>query len=166
MDEVAELRAKVASLEEKLAPAHEPFKSEAEVTVCILAYNNWKHLFAVLTAYWRQGVALHMLTAMDRASIDATHGILTDPQTAKYLTSSQTHHIRSYRYLGDIPHKEIEQVCAHAKHKFMDECKTEFIFFNDGDVGIPDGALKRLVDEMRGDDTIGALCIPYDCEQD
>ena len=160
------LRARIAELEAAAAPTLEAFDASVEVTACVLGYHNWKHLFDVLTAFWRQGVSLHMLTTVDRASRDPTRAILSSEDTAHYLTHEDSHTIRSYEYLGEVPHKALEQVCAHAKAKFVGVCKTEFIYFNDGDVVTPQGALKKLLEEMKEDDTIGALCIPYEQKVD
>lgn len=163
MTEVETLKAQVADLTAQLKPAHEPFDAEVEVTVGILAHMNWKHLYPVLTAYWRQGVSMNFLTAVDSSSYDPTRAILASEDTAKFLTLEMSHTIRSYRFLGEIKHRpNPEETMAHAKALFTDECKTEFIFFNDADVCIPDGALKRLLEEMKADETLGALCIPYE----
>ena len=165
-DRVKELEAKIARLEARLAPSHVPHDAEVEVTACVLAYNNWRHLWEVLTAFWRQDVSLHLLTAMDRASVDPTVAILSWPDMEKYLTGGRSHTVRSYRYLGDIPHKRLEDVCAHAKAKFADACEPPWIYICDGDVVTPNGAIRRLLDEMKADESIGALCVPYEQKTD
>ena len=167
MTEVEELRAEVEKLKAERKPAHEPFDAAVEVTACVLGFNNWRHLWAVLTAYFRQGVSLHLRSAVDRASKDPTLAILSSPDLGPWLTSAIAGTIRTYQYLGDVPHHEqIPEVCAHAMTKFTDACDTEFIYFNDGDVVTPQGALKKLLEEMKADDTIGALCIPYEQKTD
>lgn len=165
--EVERLRQENAELKAQITGPYESFEADVEVTACMLAWNSWRDLWDVLTAYWHQGVSLALHTVMDQTSIDPTETILSADHTGQYLCGELSHTIRSYRYLGTVPHYvRVSETNARAMAVFVDACKTEFIFFNDSDVLIPNGALKALIAEMREDASIGALGIPYEQEID
>lgn len=160
--ENAELRAKLAGTH----PAYDAYEAEVEVTVGVLAHNAWRYLGHILPQLHLQGVRLDVLAYTDSSSIDCTHEMLASEKTKTWMETHRARSVREYRYLGELPHRPMEQILAWSKGNFVAEAKTPYLFFLDADVKLPPNAIKYALEELKADPSTGALCIPYDYKID
>jgi len=164
-----ELEAEIKALKAKVAkanPAYDAYEAGVEVTVGVLACNAWQYLGHILPRLHGQGLRMDVLTYTDSASIDCTHEMLGSAKTKSWMETHKNKSIREYRYLGELPHRPMEQILAWSKGNFVAEAKTPYLFFLDADVALPPGAIKHALEELKADPEAGVIGVPYDYDTD
>ena len=166
MDQSEQIAALKREFDQKIAAltaskALTPHTSPVDITIGLIAHNDWLSLPSVLSAFGAQGEYVDVLLATDSTSTDPSKEVLEG--FARWASGSLQ--LRSCRYIGEIPHKDPpDQTVAHALAKFATEAKTEFMWYNDADVLLPPLTLAKVKAQMV--DGVGAVCVPYTYKSD
>jgi hypothetical protein len=157
--------AELKGLLEKSAQA--PHEAACDVTACLCAYNDQDHVMRVLRRLWAQGVRMDVLVALDSETSDMTREILTAPRLEKYMVDHASQSIRALKYIGEIGHRpQMENTLAAAKAAFLNDVKTEFVWWMDADVYLDAGTIRTAIQFMRSRPDVGAACAPYVLKSD